>query len=72
MLLNHFLQQCTQLKNLAAKLKVKFDDLEEAIKDAYLETLGDAKALVTKVIAVLKDYALNTKCEDLLNPDVRI
>merc|ERR1711973_181015 len=57
--------QCTQLRNIAAKLKVKFDDLEEAIKDAYLETLGDAKVLVTKVIAVLKDYALNTKCEDL-------
>ncbi|XP_066925904.1 uncharacterized protein [Clytia hemisphaerica] len=62
--------QCTYLRNLAGKLKVKFDDLEDAIKDAYLETLGDAKALVTKVVAVLKDYALNTKCEDLLNPDL--
>jgi len=62
--------QCTQLRNIAAKLKVKFDDLEETIKDAYLETLGDAKALFTKVIAVMKDYALNTKCEDLLNPNL--
>jgi len=58
------------LRKIASKLKVNFADLEDAIRKAYLESLVDAKNIYDKVLATLKDYALNTKCEDLLNPDV--
>lgn len=47
-------------------------EIEEDIKEAYLEYLGDAKLMVKKVIDVMKDYAMNTKCEDLLNGNVSI
>ena len=58
------------MRIIAAKLKLNMKEIEEDIKEAYLEKLGDAKLMVKKVIDVMKDYAMNTKCEDLLNGNV--
>jgi len=64
-----FLSQnnCMRLNLVRSILKGGAIQLEEAIKEAYLEYLGDAQLMVKKVIDVMKDYAMNTKCEDLLN-----
>lgn len=61
---------CNKLRDIANKLNLKVQNLEDAIKEAYLEKLGDAKEMFTEVIEVIRDYALNTRCEDVLNPGV--
>ena len=65
-------QHCDNLKLIAKNLNLKWDNVVEDVKEAYLEKLGDAKLMVKNVVDVMKDYAMNTKCEDLLNGQVSI
>lgn len=51
-------------------MKLKTDEWNQAFVDGLVKAKTDGTELVTEVFNNIKDYAKNTKCEDLLNPTV--
>lgn len=62
--------QCDKIKDVSKTLKLKTDEWNQAFVDGLVKAKTDGTELVTEVFNNIKDYAKNTKCEDLLNPTV--
>ena len=64
------LQQCKQLEDVAAKLKIKFDKLQDMIVDAAIDAKTKGTQMIKETYDKIKNYVMSTKCEDMFNPDV--
>merc|ERR1712121_554224 len=61
---------CTELRAVAAKLKVKIEEIDNIIRKLVKEKITDAKRIIKEVRAKLVELAKNFKCTDVLNEAV--
>merc|ERR1711931_116692 len=61
---------CTELRTIAAKLKVKVEEIDIIIRKLVKEKITDAKRIIKEVKEKLVQMAKNFKCTDVLNESV--
>merc|ERR1719495_2930206 len=61
---------CTELRDVAAKLKVKVAEIDNIIRKLVKEKITDAKRIIKEVKEKLVQMAKNFKCTDVLNESV--
>jgi len=61
---------CTELRAVAAKLKVKIEEIDNIIRKLVKEKITDAKRIIKEVKAKLVELAKNFKCTDVLSESV--
>merc|ERR1712168_566299 len=61
---------CTELREVAAKLKVKVAEIDNIIRKLVKEKITDAKRIIKEVKEKLVQKAKNFKCTDVLNESV--
>merc|ERR1712121_290581 len=61
---------CTELREVAAKLKVKIEEIDNIIRKLVKEKITDAKRIIKEVREKLIELAKNFKCTDVLNEAV--
>merc|ERR1712168_310670 len=58
---------CTELRTIAAKLKVKVEEIDIIIRKLVKEKITDAKRIIKEVREKLVELAKNFKCTDVLS-----
>merc|ERR1711962_219470 len=61
---------CTELREVAAKLKVKVEEIDNIIRKLVKEKITDAKRIIKEVREKLIQLAKNFKCTDVLSESV--
>merc|ERR1719431_152996 len=61
---------CTELREVAAKLKVKIEEIDNIIRKLVKEKITDAKRIIKEVREKLIELAKNFKCTDVLSESV--
>ena len=61
---------CTKLREIAEKLKIKMELVDQIIRQLVKEKITEAKVIIAKVKAKLIEMAKNFKCSDVLNEKV--
>merc|ERR1711962_693110 len=61
---------CTELRTIAAKLKVKAEEIDIIIRKLVKEKITDAKRIIKEVREKLVELAKNFKCTDVLSETV--
>lgn len=67
---NIALQICDKLKEIAAKLKVRIEKVNEMVKDAVIAGYQNREEIYNNVLKFLNDEVLSKTCEDILATDV--
>ena len=63
---------CKKLKEAAAKLKIKWEKVNEAIKQALDKGLRKAKDIIAFVRGKMVEWAKNLTCEQIISKPVSI
>merc|ERR1711973_899154 len=61
---------CTELREVAAKLKVKIEEIDNIIRKLVKEKITDAKRIIKEVREKLVELAKTFKCTDVLSETV--
>jgi len=61
---------CDKLKEIAAKLKVKIEKLNELVVDAVIAGYNNRQEIYDNVVSFIKEEVLSKTCEDVLATDL--
>merc|ERR1711936_946848 len=63
-------QVCSKMREIAAKLKIKVEEVDRIIRELVAKKITEAKELIKHLREKLIELATNFKCTDVLSKDV--
>merc|ERR1712141_61922 len=63
-------QVCSKMREIAAKLKIKVEEVDRTIRELVAKKITEAKELIKHLREKLIELATNFKCTDVLSKDV--